>query len=63
MRNEALTSLMREQRESITIDIEACELMKVEYGDDTQTCDALSAIQAKYEAVAYELDTQIEKLR
>lgn len=62
MRNDAL-NLMKEQREAITNDIEACELMMVECREDPETCTALSAIQAKYEATADELDTQIQKLK
>ena len=62
MRNNAL-NLMKEQLETVTNDIQACELMMVECRDDPETCTALSTIQAKYEATADELETQIEKLR
>lgn len=54
---------MKEQREAVTNDIEACELMMDECREDPETCTALSAIQAKYEATADELDTQIQKLK
>jgi hypothetical protein len=62
MRNDVL-NLLKAQKESTDKDIEACELMMVECREDPEACTSLLALQAKYEAVADELDTQIQKLK
>jgi hypothetical protein len=62
MRNDALILLI-DQREPAIDDLEACEMMMVECREDPDACNALGIIQAKYEALADELDTQIQKLR
>jgi hypothetical protein len=61
MRNEVL-NFLQAQKETTDKDIEACELMMVECRKEPQVCTSLSALQAKYEAVADELDTQIQAL-
>jgi hypothetical protein len=62
MRNDVL-NLLKAQKESTAKDIEACELMMSECREDPQACTSLSALQAKHEAVADEIDTQIQALR
>jgi hypothetical protein len=59
MRNDVL-NLLKGQKESTAKDIEACELMMDECREDPEACTSLSALQAKYEAVPDELDTQIQ---
>ena len=62
MRNDIL-NLLKTQKEATAKDIEACESMMVECREDPEACTSLPALQAKYEAIADELDTQIQKLR
>ena len=55
--------LLTEQREAVVNDIETCELMMCECREDPAACTALTKLQARYEAVAEEIDAQIEEMR
>ncbi|CAN5441478.1 hypothetical protein BH10ACI4_BH10ACI4_28320 [soil metagenome] len=62
MRSDIL-KVFRESHAAATIEIELCELLIVGHRNDDEVCAALAAIQARYEALADELETQIQALK
>jgi hypothetical protein len=62
MRNEAI-DLLKEQLESCDHDIKACEIQILDCSGDPAAVSALQRVQAKYEALADQLKTEITALR